>query len=257
MCATMHRSSPLRSTLNRNGITGLDMCTDAVHLRSTLNSNVITGVDTVKNFNPPVAKAINELPRYLERLRVHPTSLLFLLRRREPPLEPLSLLSWRSWSFRPCQKCQESISRSTATRNKQSTRLIIVANDLSSWWSLCTTRAQAANTAKARKLLRKSLAKQIIVKHVATSRRAFQKWNLPEPWEIKTWCHNFWNPFSNELQTFHESLLQKTFQNLQQVNFDFRTSGNLSKKKPLLPENLGKSFINQSLLPENVPEPLQ
>ena len=75
----MHRSSPLRSTLNRNGITGLDMCTDAVHLRSTLNSNVITGVDTVKNFNPPVAKAINELPRYLERLRVHPTSLLFFV----------------------------------------------------------------------------------------------------------------------------------------------------------------------------------
>ena len=72
MCQYVYRSSPFRSTLNTNVITGLDMCqvcTEAVHsvalfeheryhrfghvssmyrsspFRSTLNTNVITGLD--------------------------------------------------------------------------------------------------------------------------------------------------------------------------------------------------------------------
>ena len=42
------KHSRLRSTLNTNVITGLDMCkvcTEAYRLRSTLNTNVITGLD--------------------------------------------------------------------------------------------------------------------------------------------------------------------------------------------------------------------
>ena len=52
----MYRSSPLRSTLNTNVITGLDMCkvcTEAVHcVYSTLNRNVITGLDMCKVCTP-------------------------------------------------------------------------------------------------------------------------------------------------------------------------------------------------------------
>ena len=43
----MYRSSPLRSTLITNVITGLDMCSmyRSCPFRSTLNTNVITGLD--------------------------------------------------------------------------------------------------------------------------------------------------------------------------------------------------------------------
>ena len=51
MCKVCTEAVHLRSTVNTNVITGLDMCkvcTEAVHLRSTVNTNVITGLDMCK-----------------------------------------------------------------------------------------------------------------------------------------------------------------------------------------------------------------
>ena len=48
MCQVCNEKNQLRSTLNTNVITGLDMCqvcNEKNQLRSTLNTNVVTGLD--------------------------------------------------------------------------------------------------------------------------------------------------------------------------------------------------------------------